>query len=87
MPNTQSNKRVAIIGGTFDPFHVGHQKVAQDIKDELGVDEVVFVPANVSPHKLETPPLASGQQRYDMIKAATADIPGSPAHAGVASAS
>jgi NAD+ synthase (glutamine-hydrolysing) len=67
--------RGAIIGGTFNAFHIGDKKMAEAIKEELGIDEVVFVPANVSPHKIGEK-IAPAQVRYDMVKAAIEGIPG-----------
>jgi len=43
--------RIGIFGGTFDPIHIGHLAVAERACDELGLDQVVFVPALRPPHK------------------------------------
>lgn len=43
--------RIAIFGGSFDPVHVGHLAVAEEVRGSLGYDRIVFVPANVPPHK------------------------------------
>lgn len=43
--------RIAIFGGSFDPVHVGHLAVAEEVRGCLGYDRIVFVPANVPPHK------------------------------------
>lgn len=45
------NYRVGLIGGSFDPIHLGHLVVAQDALERLELDEVVFVPAAIPPHK------------------------------------
>jgi len=43
--------RLGLLGGTFDPPHVGHLLLAETAREELGLDRVVFVPARVPPHK------------------------------------
>ncbi len=53
------SKRVGIFGGSFDPVHEGHIHLAKLAKDAAGLDEVWFLPCQVSPHKLNTPPSAS----------------------------
>ena len=42
---------IGILGGTFNPPHVGHLLCAQEALDQLGLDEVVFVPVHTPPHK------------------------------------
>jgi nicotinate-nucleotide adenylyltransferase len=49
-------KRIGVYGGTFDPIHYGHLILARDALDQLPLDQVVFVPAAQSPHKLEQSP-------------------------------
>ena len=44
--------RVGVLGGTFDPIHVGHLILAEEARDQLGLDLVYFVPAGNPPHKL-----------------------------------
>jgi len=43
--------KIAILGGAFNPLHIGHLILAQEIVDIVGVDKVFFVPTNISPHK------------------------------------
>jgi len=43
--------RLGLFGGTFDPPHLGHLVVAQDVADVLSLDRVMFVPAGEPPHK------------------------------------
>jgi nicotinate-nucleotide adenylyltransferase len=45
--------RLGLFGGTFDPPHIGHLVVAQDVVETLGLDRLLFVPARVPPHKTE----------------------------------
>jgi nicotinate-nucleotide adenylyltransferase len=44
-------KRLGILGGTFNPPHLGHLAVARHARDELGLDRVVLMPARIPPHK------------------------------------
>lgn len=48
---TAGRRRIAVYGGTFDPMHVGHAAVARNLLELFGLDEVIFVPAFVAPHK------------------------------------
>jgi nicotinate-nucleotide adenylyltransferase len=66
-----SRKNVGLFGGSFDPVHHGHLILARDAMDVLGLDEVVFIPAWVSPHKLEQPPVPA-ERRCEMLEAAIA---------------
>ena len=61
--------KLAIYGGTFDPIHHGHLIIAREALETLGPDEVIFVPARLSPFKKATP-VASGEIRLLMLRAA-----------------
>ena len=63
-------KRIAIYGGTFDPVHLGHIEVAKKVTSIFEIDELLFVPARVAPHKL-TRPVTPGIHRYAMLVLAT----------------
>lgn len=58
--------KIGLMGGTFDPIHIGHMIAAQCVCEEFGLDEVWFMPTYVSPHK-EQAPGASPEQRWDMV--------------------
>ena len=63
-------KRIALYGGTFDPVHLGHLAVAQKLLALFEIDELLFIPAHVAPHKREravTPAL----HRFAMLALAT----------------
>jgi nicotinate-nucleotide adenylyltransferase len=64
--------RIAIYGGTFDPVHHGHLILAREAIEALRLQKVIFVPAAVSPFK-ESGPVASGEIRLSMLRAATKD--------------
>ena len=68
-------KKIAIYGGTFDPIHHGHLIVAREARERLGADEVIFVPARVSPFR-KTAPVARDEIRLLMIQAAIEKEPG-----------
>ncbi|MGH7603045.1 MAG: nicotinate-nucleotide adenylyltransferase [Gemmatimonadaceae bacterium] len=65
--------RIGVFGGTFDPPHVGHLLLAADARDALGLDRLIFVPAGAQPLKIETPPIASPNDRLEMVRLAVAD--------------
>lgn len=62
---------IALYGGTFDPIHHGHLILARDAIEELGIDRVIFIPAAISPHKLERAP-SPAPVRSAMVAAAIA---------------
>ncbi|MEK7724071.1 MAG: nicotinate-nucleotide adenylyltransferase [Acidobacteriota bacterium] len=65
-------KRIAFYGGSFDPVHNGHIKIAQKLVNLFELDEFVFVPAFHAPHKKDKKP-TSAFQRYAMLCLATKD--------------
>jgi nicotinate-nucleotide adenylyltransferase len=66
--------KIGIMGGTFDPIHIGHLIAAEQALDQAGLDEVRFMPTYVPPHKSNAP-LATSEQRWDMVCGAIADHP------------
>jgi nicotinate-nucleotide adenylyltransferase len=69
---------IGLFGGSFDPPHAGHLIVAQDAMERLGLDRVRFVPARISPFKVdgdERGPAAPAELRLEMVRAALADHP------------
>jgi nicotinate-nucleotide adenylyltransferase len=62
-------KKIGIYGGTFDPIHHGHLILSRQACEELQLDELIFVPAALSPFK-NNAPRASGQLRLAMLRAA-----------------
>ncbi|HEX8745810.1 MAG TPA: nicotinate-nucleotide adenylyltransferase [Pyrinomonadaceae bacterium] len=65
-----SVKRIALYGGTFDPVHNGHMSVARALLQLFALDELVFIPAHVAPHKREQF-VSPAIMRYAMLALAT----------------
>ncbi len=64
-------ERVGLFGGSFDPIHFGHLILAREARESLGLNRVIFLPARVSPHKLDRPP-APAEIRLEMVRLAVA---------------
>ncbi len=64
-------EKICLFGGTFDPIHVGHLRMALDAKRACNLNKVLFLPCAASPHKSHGP-FASDAQRCDMIRLALA---------------
>jgi len=62
-------ERIGILGGSFNPIHLGHLILAEQAKEQLRLDKVIFVPARQSPHKRKKT-LACASDRYQMLKLA-----------------
>jgi nicotinate-nucleotide adenylyltransferase len=69
-----SSEKIGLFGGSFDPIHHGHLILARDAMESLALDRVIFIPVNVSPHKLAHPPVAAGL-RCEMVAAAISGEP------------
>lgn len=63
--------RWGILGGIFDPVHYAHLAIAEQARDELGLDQVVFMPANVPVHRAAA--FATPDDRIAMLELAIAD--------------
>jgi len=66
--------RVGVLGGTFDPIHIGHLILAEEARDQLGLSVVYLVPAGDPPHKRDRR-LANIEDRLEMIARAVAGNP------------
>ncbi len=65
---------IGILGGTFDPIHVGHLAIADAARDELGLDRVLFVPTRLPVHKPGRA-VSPAEDRVAMVALAIADNP------------
>jgi len=70
----KKKQQICLIGGTFDPIHLGHTYIAEKCQRELNMDRVIFLPCKQSPHKL-TKENAPDHHRLEMCKLATASFP------------
>lgn len=66
--------RIGILGGTFDPIHIGHLIIAESAADAYGLDTVFFTPAATPPHKTDTT-ISESSHRIAMVELAIADNP------------
>ena len=67
-----AKRKVALLGGTFDPIHLGHTAVAAEAVKHIGAEKVVFIPAKRSPLKGFSP-IASDDDRFKMMALAIAN--------------
>jgi len=63
-------ERLAIMGGTFDPIHMGHLRMAHAVQQQLAFDRVVFLPSYIPPHKQTRSDFASWEDRLAMVQLA-----------------
>jgi nicotinate-nucleotide adenylyltransferase len=61
--------RLGILGGTFNPVHIGHLLMARDALEQVTLDQVLLIPCAIPPHK-QAPDLASAADRLAMLRAA-----------------
>jgi nicotinate-nucleotide adenylyltransferase len=69
-----AKRRVALYGGTFDPVHLGHLDVARRVSELFEIEKVIFVPAQLAPHKLGKT-VSAPLHRYAMLVLATQNDP------------
>jgi nicotinate-nucleotide adenylyltransferase len=75
---THRHLRLGVFGGTFDPIHVGHLDAASAARQALSLDDVLFLPSHVPPHR-SADPRATMFHRFAMVALATSDQPSSRA--------
>src|SRR5689334_17132588 len=63
---------IGLLGGTFDPIHHGHIALARAASDKFSLHRVLFVPANIPPHK-QKQPVSEYCHRYAMVSLGTAE--------------
>ena len=68
-----SVRPIGLLGGTFDPVHYGHLRLAEEAREALGLARVLFIPAGAPAHRAA--PAASAAHRRAMLEAAVADNP------------
>jgi len=65
-------KRIGIFGGTFNPIHMGHLIMAEEVCQQHHLSKILFIPAYIPPHKY-VKDLTEAHHRYQMIKAAISE--------------
>ncbi len=66
--------KVAVLGGTFNPVHYGHLRIAEEVREALGLDKVLFIPTFITPHKPEEG-TAPPEARLEMVRLAVEGNP------------
>lgn len=66
--------KLGILGGTFNPIHLGHLRVAEEIGEDLALDKVYLIPSGMPPHKPQAP-IADFSHRLEMVRLASAISP------------
>ncbi len=61
--------RLGIFGGTFNPIHMGHLRAAEEVREELGLEKIIFVPSYLPPHK-ELSHNVTGARRLEIVEMA-----------------
>ena len=69
-----AQRRIALYGGTFDPVHIGHIEIARRVSEVFEIEKVVFIPAQMAPHKIGRP-VTEPIHRYAMLALATQNDP------------
>ena len=67
--------RIGIMGGTFDPIHYGHLVLAETVRDDFGLDRIIFLPSGDPPHKKHEP-VTPAASRLEMVRLAVEGNPG-----------
>jgi nicotinate-nucleotide adenylyltransferase len=65
---------LGVIGGTFNPIHYGHLLISEAIREEFALEKILFVPAQIPPHK-DINRVAEAEHRLEMARLATKDNP------------
>ena len=67
-------RKIGIMGGTFNPIHYAHLLLAESAREQYGLDRVIFIPTGI-PYMKDTTGLPSGELRYQLVKLAIRDNP------------
>ena len=72
---SKATKKIGIMGGTFDPIHMGHLILGEKAYEQLELDKVLFMPCGNPPHKRNRKGRATDEQRAEMVRLAIEDNP------------
>ncbi len=76
MPSKPYRRRIGVFGGTFNPIHYGHLRVADAVRKRLGLDEMRLVPSARPPHKIGRSDVVSGKDRLAMARLGASEFHG-----------
>lgn len=65
---------LGIMGGTFNPVHYGHLLMCEGIREEFGLEKIIFIPAKIPPHK-DNGKIIEAHDRFRMVELAIGDNP------------
>ena len=74
---TDTQARIGIFGGTFNPVHLGHLRAAEEVVGALHLERMIFVPSADPPHKVDVPGdrLAPAEMRLQWVQLAIHNNP------------
>jgi nicotinate-nucleotide adenylyltransferase len=72
---SQPPQNVCLFGGTFDPIHMAHLRIAEEARKKYALDRILFIPAGNPPHK-EAASVTPYEDRYRMVEIACKPYPG-----------
>jgi len=75
MAANKTKQRLGLLGGTFNPIHLGHVQAARIVKSRCRLNRILFIPSFIPPHK-EGRDVASAMHRFHMVQLAVTDEPG-----------
>ena len=67
--------RIGLLGGTFNPIHLGHLRAAVEVKEGFSLDEIYLIPCAIPPHR-KSGHIAGAQERHEMARIATSNMSG-----------
>lgn len=67
-------KRVGLFGGTFNPIHFGHLRGAEEVREAFALEEIIFIPASIPPHKVSEK-VVEARYRLEMVRLAISENP------------
>ena len=70
----KSGPRLGILGGTFDPIHYGHLRLAEEVGETLNLEHIYLIPAALPPHKGQRS-VSAFEHRLEMTRVASAESP------------
>ena len=74
-PMSKTTKRIAVMGGTFNPIHYAHLISAEQVRTGLDYDKILFIPSARPPHKVADANIIEPEHRYKMVLLAITENP------------